>query len=65
MPEVVIRTELQREDCRSVGSALALLQYFQHQQETNVDIILMAASLQYNFIFVFLMLLFKVLDFKI
>jgi len=45
---------------------LALLQYFQHQQETDVDIISMAASLQCNFIiFVFLMLLFKVLHFKI
>lgn len=45
----MIRAELQCEDCKRAGETLALLQSFLHQQEANVDIILMVASSEDNF----------------
>ena len=45
----MIRVELQCKDYKRAGKKLAFLQQFLHQQEANVDIILMVASSKDNF----------------
>ena len=45
----MIRAELQCKDYKRAGKKLAFLQQFLHQQEANVDIILMVASSKDNF----------------
>lgn len=48
-PHAATRAALQGEDCKRAGTKLALGRSLLHQQEANVDIIVMVASSEDNF----------------